>query len=166
MKFFFCTIVLSSPDPDELAFLMNHLQPMASHWKAFGLQLGLLPGELDNIEATPLLMSGGPPAFLQEVLKRWMNRAPPFPTLSKLCDSLRSPTVHQSRIALELEQQYQTLRTGLSPLKPHVVIISSSELPNLKLTLYHRHIPGGPLQKQNCSFSKYLVTIQLHDCPY
>ena len=125
VKFFICSItgiVLSSPDPNELAFLMNHLQPMASHWKAFGLQLGLLPGELDNIEATHLLTPGGPPAFLQEVLKRWMNHAPPFPTLSKLCDALRSPAVHQSRIALELEQQYQTWRTGLSPLKPHVVI--------------------------------------------
>ena len=142
MKFFIriiTAIVLSSPDPDDLAFLMNHLQPMASHWKAFGLQLGLLPGELDNIEATPLLMSGGPPAFLQEVLKRWMNRAPPFPTLSKLCDSLRSRAVHQSRIALELEQQYQTQRTGLSAHKPRTG--SSLELPNLKpmhaLHIYH-----------------------------
>ena len=101
---------------------MNHLQPMACHWKAFGLQLGLLPGELDNIEATLLLIPGGPPAFLQEVLKRWLGHAPPLPTLSKLCDSLRSPAVHQSRIALELEEQYQTLRTGLPAHKPHVVI--------------------------------------------
>ena len=69
--------------------------------------------------------------------------APPFPTLTKLCDSLRSRAVDQSRIALELEEQYQTLRTGLSPLKPHVVIISSLELPNLKPTLYHCHIPGS-----------------------
>ena len=95
---------------------------MASHWNAFGLQLGLSAGELDNIKATPLLIPGGPPAFLQEVLKRWLGHAPPLPTLSKLCDSLRSPAVHQSRIALELEQEYQTRRTGLSPLKPHVVI--------------------------------------------
>ena len=125
VKFFICiitAIVLSSPDPDDLAFLMNHLQPMASHWKAFGLQLGLLPGELDNIEATQLLVPGGPPAFLQEVLKRWMSRAPPLPTLTKLCDSLRNHAVDQSRIALELEQQYQTLRTGLPAHKPHVVI--------------------------------------------
>ena len=112
-------IVLSFPDPDDLAFLMNHLQPMACHWKAFGLQLELLPGELDNIEATLLLIPGGPPAFLQAVLKRWMSRAPPFPTLSKLCDALRSCAVDQSRIALELEQQYQRWRTGLSAHKPH-----------------------------------------------
>ena len=122
MKFFFCTItaiVLSSPDPDDLAFLVNHLQPMASHWKAFGLQLGLLPGKLDNIAATPLLIPGAPAAFLQEVLTRWLDRAPPFPTLTKLCDALRSRAVDQSKIAFELEQDYQTQRTGLSVHKLH-----------------------------------------------
>ena len=101
---------------------MNHLQPVASHWRPFGLQLGLLPGDLDTIAGTPLLIPGGPAAYLEAVLTRWMNRAPPLPTLSKLCDALRSCAVDQSRIALELEQQYQTLRTGLSPLKPHVMI--------------------------------------------
>ena len=92
---------------------------MASRWKAFGLQLGLLSGDLDTIAATPLLIPGAPAAFLQEVLTRWMNRAPPLPTLSKLCDALRSHAVNQSRIALELEQDYQTQRTGLSPHKLH-----------------------------------------------
>ena len=119
VKFFIRIIVLSSPDPDDLAFLMNHLHPMAGHWRALGLLLGLVSGDLDTIAATPLLFPGGPAAYLEEVLKRWMNRAPPFPTLKKLCDSLRSRAVDQSRIALELEQQYQTRRTGLSAHKPH-----------------------------------------------
>ena len=38
----------------------------------------------------------------------------PFPTLKNLCDALRSHAVDQSRIALELQQQYQTRRAGLS----------------------------------------------------
>ena len=92
---------------------------MASLWRPFGLQLGLLPGDLKAIAATPLLIPGAPAAYLEEVLTRWLDRAPPFPTLTKLCDSLRSHAVDQSRIALELEQQYQTRRTGLSPHKPH-----------------------------------------------
>ena len=100
----------------DLAFLMNHLQPMASHWKAFGLQLGLLPGELDNIEATPLLIPGGPSAFLQEVLSRWLNRELPSLTLTKLCDALRSRAVEENRIPHELEQQRQTRITGLPTL--------------------------------------------------
>ena len=117
MKFVICiiiAIVLPSPDPDDLAFLMDRLQPIAGHWKAFGLQLGLSSGDLDIIAATPLLIPGGPAAYLQEVLTKWMNRAPPFPTLTNLCDALKSRPVDQSRIALELEQQYQTQRTGTS----------------------------------------------------
>ena len=117
VKFFICIIiavVLPSPDPDDLPFLLNHLQPIAGHWKAFGLQLGLSSGDLDIIAATPLLIPGGPAAYLQEVLTKWMNRAPPFPTLTKLCDALRSHTVDHSRTALELEQQYQTQKTGTS----------------------------------------------------
>ena len=118
-KVLITAIVLSSPDPDDLAFLMNHFQPMASHWKAFGLQLGLLPGDLDTIAATPLYIPGGPAAYLEAVLTRWMNRAPPLPTLSKLCGALRSRAADQNRIALELEQDYQTQRTGLSAHKLH-----------------------------------------------
>ena len=93
---------------------MNHLQSIASHWRAFGLQLGLSYGELDTIAATPLLIPGGPAAYLQEVLTRWINHASPFPTLTKLCDALSSRAVDQRWLALELEQQYQTQRTGLS----------------------------------------------------
>ena len=110
-------ILLSSPDLDDLAFFMNHLQPIACDWRAFGLQLGLLPGELNTIANTPLLIPGGPAAYLQEVLSKWLDRSPPFPTLTKLCDALRSHAVDQSRLALELEQQYQTQRTGLSAYK-------------------------------------------------
>ena len=98
---------------------MNHLQPVASHWRPFGLQLGLLSGDLDTIAATPLLIPGGPAAYLEAVLTKWMNRAPPLPTLSKLCGALRSRAVDQSRIALELEQDYQIQRTGLSAHEPH-----------------------------------------------
>lgn len=112
-----CYCITSSPDPGDLAFLMNHLQPISSHWKALGVQLGLLSGELDTIAATPLLIPGGPPAFLQAVLSKWLDRAPPFPTLTKLCDALTSRAVDQSRIALELEQQYPTWKTGLSAYK-------------------------------------------------
>ena len=117
VKFIICimiAVVLPSPDPDDLAFLLDRLQPIAGHWKAFGLQLGLSSGDLDIIAATPLLIPGGPTAYLQEVLTKWMNRAPPFPNLAKLCGALRSRAVDQSRVAFELEKQYQTQRTGTS----------------------------------------------------
>ena len=53
---------------------------------------------------------------------------------TKLCDALRSRAVDQSRIALELEQQYQTWKTGISAVQKHieVMMVSHLELPNLK----------------------------------
>ena len=69
----FCYFFL---DPKDLAFLMNHLKPVASHWRALGLQLGMFYGELSTIAATPLLIPGGPVAFLQEVLSKWIDCAP------------------------------------------------------------------------------------------
>ena len=107
--YIFCYLFL---DPDDLAFLMNHLEPIATHWKDVGLQLGLSYGELMTVEVTPLLIPGAPKSFLQAVLSKWLDRAPPYPTLSKLCDALRSHAVDQSRVALELQQQYQTRQKG------------------------------------------------------
>ena len=79
-------------------------------------------GELNEIESMPLLIPSGPAAFLQETLNRWLKQAPPshpFPTLTKLCDALRSCTVGESRIAYDLEQQYRSQRAGLSAHRSH-----------------------------------------------
>lgn len=96
---------------------MEQLSPVASYWKFLGLLLQLKMGELNEIEGMPLLVSGGPAAFLREMIYRWLKRAPPsyqFPTLAKLCDALRSCTVEESRVAYNLEQHYQAHRTGMS----------------------------------------------------
>ena len=95
---------------------MNHLKPIASHWRALGLQLGMLYGELSTIAATPLLIPGGPVAFLREVLSKWIVYilCNTIPHISMLCGALRRHAVDQSRIALELEQHYPTRRTGSS----------------------------------------------------
>ena len=77
------------------------------------MQLGLSCGELNTIEATPLLIPGGPAAYIREILSRWLKRAP-FPTLTDLCDVLSSPTIAQSSIACELKQHHQTEKAGLS----------------------------------------------------
>lgn len=95
---------------------MNHLQPIASHWKDLGLQLGLYLEELKTVEATPILIPGGPVAFLREILHKWLNFAPPSnaqPRLTKLCEALRSPSVKQNRVAHDLEQRYQAQNTGM-----------------------------------------------------
>jgi len=95
---------------------MEQLLPTASHWKDLGLQLGLTLKELNTVESMPLLIPDGPAAFLREMLHRWLNRAPPshpFPTITKLCDALRSCTVREERLACDIEQHYQVQRKGL-----------------------------------------------------
>ena len=96
---------------------MEHLQPCANVWKKLGLQLGLQSAELKSIESMPVLIPDGPAAFLQEMMDTWLNQAPPshpFPTITKLCNALRSCTVRQERVAYEIEQQYKAQSSGLS----------------------------------------------------
>ena len=102
-------------DPNDLEFVMNLLQPIAFCWKDLGVQLELKPEELKSIEATPLLIPGGPTAFLQEMMQRYLNFAPPshtYPTLGKLCDALRNPAVGEKRIAQDVEKHYQAHSAG------------------------------------------------------
>lgn len=96
---------------------MEHLQPCANVWNQLGLQLGLQSAELKSIESMPLLIPCGSAAFLQEMMYRWLNQAPPshpFPTITKLCIALRSCAVRQERVAYEIEHQYRAQSSGLS----------------------------------------------------
>ena len=79
--------------------------------------------DLDTIETTPILIVGDPASFLEEVLSKWLDCAPPSPTLTKLCVALKSHEVHQSRMAQELKQHYKTKRTGSSAHEPQALII-------------------------------------------
>jgi len=56
---------LSHVDPNDLSSLMEQLRPVTSSWKSLGLGLGLTMGELNEVEGMPLLIPGGPAAFLQ-----------------------------------------------------------------------------------------------------
>ena len=79
----------------------------ASKWKEVGLALGFLAHELDEVEKTPTLIVGGPQAYFREILRRWLNRAPPnysFPTMAALVEALRASTVKLDRLAYNLEQ--------------------------------------------------------------
>lgn len=105
---------LSHVDFNDLSSLMEQLRPVTSSWKFLGLGLGLTMGELNEIEGMPLLIPGGPAAFLQEMLHRWLKRAPPFPTISVLCDALRRSTVGEGRVAYNLEQRYLAQKAGFS----------------------------------------------------
>ena len=95
-------------DPNDLAFLMNHLQPVAHHWKNLSLQLGIEPAEQKAIESIPLLVPGGPAAFLQEMLRKHLSFAPPSHAYipdTCMCDALRNPAVGVEGIVQEIEKE-------------------------------------------------------------
>ena len=56
--------------------LLEKLNIHACKWRDIGLQLGFLPGELDNIQARPFLMQTAPESWLGAMLTEWLQRAP------------------------------------------------------------------------------------------
>lgn len=53
--------------------LCQLLKQHASKWKTIGQYLGFLPGELDNIEAKPLLLKNAPEAWLECMLLKFLE---------------------------------------------------------------------------------------------
>ena len=48
----------------------------ACKWRNIALHLRFLPGEIDNIEARPLLLRTAPESWLGAMLTEWLQRAP------------------------------------------------------------------------------------------
>ena len=56
--------------------LYEKLKEYSYKWKEVGTLLGFRPGELDNIEARPLLLSSAPKSWLSAMLAEWLQWAP------------------------------------------------------------------------------------------
>ena len=56
--------------------LYEKLKEHSYKWKEIGTLLGFRPGELDNIEARPLLLSSAPKSWLSAMLEEWLKWAP------------------------------------------------------------------------------------------
>ena len=56
--------------------LLKQLTKHAAAWKVIGTHLGFTQGQLDNIEAKPLLQSGAPTSWLSRMLAEWLQWAP------------------------------------------------------------------------------------------
>ena len=73
------------------AALCHSLKLQAADWKMIGRYLGFLPGELNNIEAAPLLMQTAPVSWLDAMLKRFLEG-----------DYRRSPNVREGGATLSV----------------------------------------------------------------
>ena len=63
-------------DKCHCSSLISHLSNCAAKWREIGTHLEFQQGELNNIQAKPLLLSGAPQSWLSELLSEWMEWAP------------------------------------------------------------------------------------------
>ena len=80
----------------HLDALLQQLSEHAAKWRDIGMKLGFTPGELDNIQDSPTLMSRAPKSLLETMLSKWLEWAPgdrrgsiDFATLEGLRQALR-----------------------------------------------------------------------------
>ena len=73
-----------------------------SHWRNIGIALGLIPAELNNIEA----QYQGLERRLQEMLSKWLNNDNLSPSWTSLVAALRSITVEEMCLARDIEQEH------------------------------------------------------------
>ena len=88
----------------DLGFLVEVLHPALTTWHDLGLQLGVLPAELENIRES-WATRGEPKACLREMLKVWLQMASPHAgELSALVSALGKDSVGKSQLAAKLQE--------------------------------------------------------------
>ena len=96
----------------HLISLFHQLENYAYKWKDIGANLGFLPGELYNIEASPNLMQSAPVSWLQAILIKWVQRAAggsgSFATLQSLKNALNKAGLAAAAHDLKIESNEAT----------------------------------------------------------
>jgi len=102
---------------DNLGRLKQLLHPVSPYWVPIADQLEMT-SQVAIIQNTPA--NTGPPAFLRDLLYRWLSREHPSPTLEFLCQALRgdSEIIGGDNVARILEEEFR-LKKGL-----HIKLIS------------------------------------------
>ena len=107
----------SSQNTDEPTLGPAHLEQLAKavsdakdSWRAVGEALGFTVQDLDDIRRE----KGGDGDYycLQELLKRWLKRAPPvhpFPHVKQLADALRAAGEERTAYELERSRDFEEL---------------------------------------------------------
>ena len=96
--------------PRDLHRVLNVVGRAAAKWRPIGTALQFDFHVLDIIATKPDNIARGAEACFSDLLSRWLNWASPckaWPTLDSLVAALRSETVEEYRLALELEQTFK-----------------------------------------------------------
>ena len=86
-----------------MRLLLNKLKPLTAGWHSFGIQLGVDPNKLSELECHVRNVK----RYLTDMLVHWLNDHEPAPTVKDLLDALRSPAMMERRLAAKLEEKYK-----------------------------------------------------------
>ena len=82
--------------------IYDKLEGHAYKWRDIGRELGFTEGEMDNIQANPLLLQQAPDRWLGKMLTQWLQWAPGdgrgstgFATKKSLCAALLKANLGQ-----------------------------------------------------------------------
>lgn len=85
---------------ESLDDIFSITKEASSDWKRIGLGLRLSTDTIRDIERTPVLIVEGPTGYYQEVLRQWLLKDDPKPTVGELAAALNK--VGRETEALEL----------------------------------------------------------------
>ena len=94
---------------DDIAFLMKELRDVAPKWLIFCPQLGIPMSEVHIIAANPMFLNGAPVTYLQAALYDWICHR--HPTLTVLCEALRSEVVGENALAEQFVARFWKYRS-------------------------------------------------------
>ena len=92
----------------HLSQLLNVLKPIATKWKDFGIQLEIDLDELNDIEGKPTLVAEGVRGYMRECLILAIRKH--HITKSDICKALRSPHLHEYKMAKDFEETFNAGR--------------------------------------------------------
>ena len=102
----------------------EELNAIRAKWYDIGLQLRMSVGRLDAIKE----QYDDPSHCLSETLKTWLKTSPSLPTWKNIVYVLRSGTIGEVRLAIDLEQKYcSTQDSSVATTHHHALPATSSQ---------------------------------------
>ena len=122
---------------DDLRVVMEELNNVSSKWYDVGMYLGVSVGRLDVIKKQYSDLSD----CFRETIKTWLQTCVPPPTWINIVEMLRTRTVNETRLAVELECKYCSSRRDSPPPIPTQLTV-----PHPPDALQSETTPQHPLQ--------------------
>ena len=98
--------------PEDLPTLVNELYEVRAIWYDVGVQLRMMPSDLDAIQTQ---CQNNPKTCLRQMFSDWLTKVPSPPTWQRVVDALSSPAIGKQSTAERLKQVYCEPNPTLAP---------------------------------------------------